>query len=45
MAKPSTNVETSKRGMPTGKSGMFKGSPLRSSLDSISTKREKKSKD
>ena len=27
MAKPSTNVTTEKRGMPTSKEGLFRGSP------------------
>lgn len=45
MAKPSTNITTEKRGMPTSKEGLFKGSPLRSSMDSVSTKRTNRPKE
>ena len=37
--------EVEKRGMPTSKEGLFKGSPLRSSLDSVSTKRTNRPKE
>ena len=45
MTKPSCNVTTGKRGMPTSKEGLFKGSPLRSSMDSVSTKRTNRPKE